>query len=196
MNYVIYDCEIIKCIPTSGINLHAFYEMCNGWDDFENMGISCVGFAYPDSIPNYWSSHRENLSILKDWMEATSQSFTKLIGFNSKSFDDNLMKANGISVQTDYDVLEEIRLVAFGSNRWEDTPKGFSYSLDAIARANGEAKTGSGALAPQLWQQRKFQEVIDYCLHDVQITKKILHLELDGKLVDPNTGKLLQLRPL
>ena len=71
-----------------------------------------------------------------------------------------------------------------------------SYKLDAIARANGMAKSGDGQMAPLLWQQGKRQEVIDYALNDVRITRDILKLGLKGELVDPNTNKLLQLASL
>jgi DEAD/DEAH box helicase domain-containing protein len=118
-----------------------------------------------------------------------------LIGFNSKNFDDKLLQANGINLSTDYDVLEQIRIAAYGSPNWHDCPKGFSYSLDAITSANGFKKTGHGALAPQLWQEGKRQEVIDYCLNDCLITKEILLLGMNGLLKDPNTGNLLKLEP-
>lgn len=68
--------------------------------------------------------------------------------------------------------------------------------LHAVAKANGMSKTGTGSLAPKLWQEGKRQEVIDYCLNDVTLTYKLLNLGLDGKLKDPNTGKSLKLRPL
>lgn len=124
------------------------------------------------------------------------ESIVSIIGFNSKQFDDNLCRANGIDVITTYDLLEEIRLVAFGSTRWEDTPEGHNYSLDAIAKANGMTKTGHGALAPQLWQEGKHQEVIDYCVNDVKLTVELLNLGLKGKLINPNGGRYLKLRPL
>jgi hypothetical protein len=43
-----------------------------------------------------------------------------------------------------------------------------------------------------LWQIGKRQEVIDYCLNDVEITRKIWELGLEGKLIDPNTGDFIQ----
>jgi hypothetical protein len=118
------------------------------------------------------------------------------IGFNSKAFDDKLLASNGAPVQTDYDVLEQIRISAFGSNRWEDTPEGYSYSLDNLAKANGMKKTGSGSLAPKLWQDGREQEVIDYCLNDCRLTRDLLLLGLEGKLIDPNNGNLLKLAGL
>jgi hypothetical protein len=75
-------------------------------------------------------------------------------------------------------------------------PKGWSYKLDAIAKANGMAKTGTGELAPIMWQRGQKQEVIDYCLNDVRVTTAILELGLAGELADPNTGKKLRLAPL
>ena len=189
---IVYDCEIIKCIPTGAI--FSEYEYCNGWDDFSNMGISVIGF-YSDSQSLWTKGYRHFLSPFYDFQKLINNE-SVIVGFNSKKFDDNLCKANNINITTTYDLLEEIRIAAFGSPDWQDTPKGFSYSLDTIARANGRAKTGSGALAPQLWQEGRKQEVIDYCVNDVKLTFQLLMLGLEGKLKDPNTGELLRLKPL
>jgi hypothetical protein len=67
-----------------------------------------------------------------------------------------------------------------------------TYDIE-IAKANGKAKTGEGAIAPVLWQRGERQEVIDHCMNDVVITKAMLILGLAGQLVDPNTGTHLQL---
>jgi hypothetical protein len=119
-----------------------------------------------------------------------------LIGFNSRNFDDVLLGANNIIAHSDYDVLEEVRRAGYGSQQWKKQPPGWSYNLDAIARANGMKKTGYSELAPRLWQQGKRQKVIDYCLNDVFLTVNILKLGQEGKLIDPNTGKYLKLRSL
>lgn len=205
---LIYDCEIIRCIPSKGVRmieedsskwLSRFgdgLEYCSGWDDFENMGISVVGLAdlnsgyseifilnilNPDPIPPAGFSKLQSLFLEN-----------KILGFNSRNFDDNLCKAHGLSIQTSFDLLEEVRIAAYGSPSWEDQPPGFRYNLDAIARANGLAKTGHGELAPKLWQEGKREEVADYCLNDVAITKGLLLKFLDGNLIDPNTGNLLK----
>ena len=66
------------------------------------------------------------------------------------------------------------------------------YSLEKIAQANlGYGKTGTGANAPELWQLGKKEEVINYCLKDIQITKDIYFRFIRGKLTDPNTGEKL-----
>jgi len=188
---LVYDTEIIKCIPNGEPSLD--YEYCGGWDDFENMGISVIGFYLSNPSSEWYKGYLHELNPFHEFKKLIKNE-SHIIGFNSKSFDDNLCKANGINIETTYDLLEEIRIAAFGSPLWQDTPKGHSYSLDAIARANGYAKTGSGAMAPMLWQEGKHQKVIDYCINDVKLTVEILKLGLAGKLINPNNGKYLQLR--
>ncbi|MEY3825859.1 MAG: hypothetical protein RLZZ148_672 [Cyanobacteriota bacterium] len=186
---LIFDCEIINCIPTKEPN-NPRYKYCGGWTDYANMGIATIGVAAlvgSETCCFVEGVRLESIfDLLKDYF---------LIGFNSKNFDDKLLQANGINLTTDYDILEQIRIAAYDSPAWQDCPKGFSYSLDAITAVNGFKKTGHGALAPQLWQDGKRQEVIDYCLNDCQITKEILLLGLNGLLKDPNTGNLLKLEP-
>lgn len=203
---LIYDCEIIKCIPPKPryaqmdwgrgelpVDLDPDLQYCNGWDDHANMGISVAGWTFlgGDAVIADFSNLAE-VEFFRSEIAKASQ----VIGFNSRNFDDRLMAANGITITTTYDLLEEVRIAAGFEAHFQSVPKGFSYSLDAIARANGTQKTGNGALASKLWQQGKKQEVIDYCLNDVRITERLLNLGLAGQLIDPNTGELLQLRQL
>lgn len=203
MKCLLYDCEIIRCIPQRGVDCNPTLQWCGGWTDYANQGISVIGFAiwtgeaeieYGVKVldPNV-SEDARNARKLFRFLSSTAD---RVLGFNSRNFDDKLCLAHGIEVGTHYDVLEEVRVAAFGSSRWQDTPRGRSYALGALAEANGMAKTGTGELAPVLWQRGKHQEVIDYCLQDVKITVEILQLGLAGELTDPNTGKLLTLRGL
>jgi DEAD/DEAH box helicase domain-containing protein len=198
---IIYDCEIIHCIPPRNGYLDPRFSYCQGWHDFKNMGISVIAFQLIG-----WKSFSDGLYSITNLDNSIPYSFDSLkeilseaplvIGFNSKKFDDALLKANNIVIQTHYDLLEEIRHVGYGSSRWQDQPKGRNYSLDAIARANGMKKAECGNLVPQLWQQGQYQKVIDYCLNDVRLTTSILQLGQQGNLIDPNTGKYLKLKKL
>jgi hypothetical protein len=192
MNRLIYDIEIIKAIPTREPQIDGI-EYCDGWLDHEGMGISVIGYQYNDEPIDCCLSAASFLDLL---ISLDDEEYT-LVGFNSRSFDDKLLAANGLEdIQTDYDLLEEVRIAAGFQAHFQSVPRGYSYKLDAIAKANGMAKTGSGELAPVLWQQGKEQQVIDYCKMDIAITAAMLDLGLVGELIDPNTGDKLQLRAL
>lgn len=186
LTYLVYDVEIVRCIP-NGVRTDLF-EYCDGWDDFENMGISVCGFAVTD----------QSQAQVFDWDDANKRSMFKdlvqafpIAGFNSKAFDDQLLAANGFEIRTDLDILEQIRISSYGSPLWQDCPKGYSYRLDAICEANGLKKTGHGALAPQWWQMGEKQKVRDYCRNDADIERAVLKKFLVGELIDPNTGGLV-----
>lgn len=187
-----YDLEIINLIQRDP--RFPRLKSCGGWTDFANMGISVCGFAinarpvecalFDDSVKLPMFRRQDFESLVTD--------ATQVIGFNSTSFDDNLMFANGINIRTTFDLLEQVRISAYGSPAWQDCPRGCTYKLDALAQANLDyRKTGSGELAPVLWQQGKYQEVIEYCKNDVRILRDLYYLFLQGKLKDPNNGKIL-----
>jgi len=181
---LIYDCEIKKGIlgkndkPVDGV------EYCAGWRDFENMGVSCIG-AYDYTSDRY-----------RVFMDDNLQEFAKLtdrarvvVGFNSNSFDDQLLAANGIHVKS-YDLLAEIWEGA-GLGREFQYPSHVGYGLDACVSINfGTNKTGHGAQAPVDYQQGRIGAVIDYCLNDVRETKRLLDRVIqDGFIINPKNVK-------
>jgi hypothetical protein len=193
MNYLVYDLEIIKAIPNPKEARMDGIDYCGGWTDHEGMGISVIGYQWNNEEPRHCLSTAGFLDLL---IELEYEDYV-LCGFNSRGFDDKLLAAHDLEgVETHYDILEEVRVAAGHKRHWGSVPKGWSYKLDAIAKANGMAKTGTGELAPIMWQRGQKQEVIDYCLNDVRVTTAILELGLAGELTDPNTGKKLRLAPL
>jgi hypothetical protein len=67
------------------------------------------------------------------------------------------------------------------------------YSLNDLAQANlNIEKTGSGAIAPQLWQKGDKGKVIDYCLNDVMLLKELYQQR--KQIIDPTNQNLLYLR--
>jgi DEAD/DEAH box helicase domain-containing protein len=188
-NFLIYDCETIKVINPK--KKEKSFQYCNGWNDYDSMGISVLAFWYKNEI--YCEANLENHIPWKGsqkFIQAINEN-PKIVGFNSKRFDDLLLRANGINIVTNIDLLDEIRLAAYGSKKWDKQPKGFSYSLQNIALANNLEKTGHGENAPVLWQQGKHSQVIEYCKNDVEVTKQIFLKFQSGCLVDPNSKKLL-----
>lgn len=198
-NLLCYDLEIVKAIPPKDASEKIpGIEYCQGWTDFGGMGISVIGCCWIQIDGNGRVSRLDPMVLIADKYGLAK--FAKMVndadgivGFNSRNFDDKLMAANGVRVTTSYDLLEEIRIAAYGSADYRDCPKGYSYKLGHIAAANGLAKTGDGANAAIQWQQGHHGEVIEYCKNDVAITAKLFRMGVMGTLKDPNTGQLLQL---
>jgi DEAD/DEAH box helicase domain-containing protein len=184
----LYDIEIEQAIP-NGDKIPGI-RYCHGWTDYEGMGISVIGYQWKDEEPNHCLSIGEFSKLLYGYKEKYRN--FRMLGFNSRSFDDKILNAFGIpGIQTQYDILEEVREAAGHHPR--KTPKGHTYTLDAIAKANNlGGKSGDGAMAPVYWQRAEYQRVIDYCKFDIFLTRSILDLGLAGELIDPNTGKKLQ----
>jgi hypothetical protein len=185
---LIYDCEIAKAIPSSNGFKDRSFQYCRGWDDFKNMGISCIGawVSWYPSKNRYQiikPENLENFGYLAEWAE-------EIIGFNSRNFDDRLLTANGIKISTTYDLLEEIRIKADPPMPKEYDPvlTRSGYGLNQIAITNlGTGKIGSGELAPILYQSGKLEELYKYCLQDVRLTKRLYFMHLKELLKDPFT---------
>lgn len=182
LRILLYDVEIIQGIPPKTGERLPGIVYCEGWDDKEHMGISIIA-AYTEWNDEYHVFCSDNF---EEFYQLTQQA-THIIGFNSESFDDVVCHFNGIDVHTDIDLLREV----YRAKGWDPYPEEFTekykgYSLDALCRANGiPVKTGHGSESPILWQQGKYGTVINYCLHDVNRTKRLFDTMSRGKLVDP-----------
>lgn len=188
---LIYDCEIIKAIRDPKKVDLAHIDYCNGWEDYENMGISVIGVNFiseeVDEVFNHNVNNNYDLAIpgFQPVLEATDI----LVGFNNQSFDDKLLKANGFVIPehvVNYDLLVEI-WEGVGLGREFVYPTHAGFGLDAICKANGLGeKSGDGANAAVLWQKGKHQEVIDYCENDIKLTRKLFELiQEKGEIKDP-----------
>ncbi len=214
---LIYDCEIINLIPHRYKPNNPNYSYCNGWKDFNNMGVSVIGswrnfdliniggknfivpipwgkyqaFVNPNSrIPAFVGKNRVEDFVTFYKLFILSD---RLVGFNSVAFDDFLCKANGMTaIKTDFDLLREVRIA---SNQPPDFVRGVTkggYNLENLAQKNlGRGKTGRGELAPVLWLDGRKQEVINYCINDVKLLKQLYFRFINGLLRDPHSGKLL-----
>lgn len=191
MKILIYDCEIIKAIRDPKKVDLAHIEYCNGWDDYENMGISVIGVNFISEEGDGVFSHNNTLNRdlgIKAFQQGLDVADV-LVGFNNQSFDDKLIKANGFTIPeciVNYDLVAEIWEGA-GLGRTFVYPTHAGFGLDAICKANGLGeKSGDGATAAVLWQKGKHQEVIDYCENDIRLTRKLFDLiQETGEIKDP-----------
>jgi hypothetical protein len=181
---IVYDCEIIKCIPPA---IKPYLQYCAGWSDHAGMGISVIG-VYDYLADQYRVFLEDNFGDFARLVRDREH----VIGFNSLAFDDKLCAAHGLEVTTTYDLLCEVRVASDQPPHYRPGTRS-GYSLEALARANlGTGKSGSGALAPELWQRGQRGAVIDYCLGDVALTKRLF--DRRAELIDPTGRGLLTLR--
>jgi hypothetical protein len=186
--YLIYDCEIINCIPGRDGYQKPGFTYCKGWNDHANMGISLIGayLSWKDSIVIYPQS------AFNAFQKAVDEAHL-IVGYNSISFDDKLCQANGIRIQTDYDLLSEVWAAAGMPRQYTAGVTRAGYKLENLAQANlGKGKSGSGELAPELWQQGRQSDVVRYVTDDVLITKALF--DRRSSLIDPTDLSELCLR--
>lgn len=100
-----------------------------------------------------------------------------VIGYNIKQFDFAVLQPYlnfPLDSVPTLDILEII-----------EKALGHRIKLEAVAQATlGAGKTGSGLLAIELWRQGRLEELKNYCLNDVKLTREIYEYALaNGKLM-------------
>jgi DEAD/DEAH box helicase domain-containing protein len=124
-----------------------------------DVSVVCAYFYADDS----WRSYTVDkiAQLLKDLESADC-----LIGYNSVGFDIPVLNkyyAGDLLKIPQLDMLEKIR-----------EGLGFRIKLDEVAAATvGISKSAHGLQAVEWWKQGKVQEIIDYCMQDVKVTKEV-----------------------
>lgn len=199
---VIYDIEIERGIADGPEENDILY--CKGWEDYPNMSISTL-CAYDYVEDAYRVFCRDNFEEFLDLLSKRKW----IVGFNNLKFDNHVLEeyvaanfpstdskdlAVGVRART-YDILVEIWRTEGLREIFKIRTHG-GYGLDAVCKATfGIRKTGNGAHAPVDWQRGKRGTVIDYCLNDIRLTKRVMDSILAREpLVNPKRGGDLILR--
>lgn len=194
MNALIYDIEIARAIPSPNSYCEKGIKYCGGWSDHARMGIACIG-VYDYAADRARVFCEDNF---QSFIDRARMPGTLLVGFNSIPFDNAVIKATieqEFAEEQCYDILREIWIASGLSPTFDRRTHG-GVGLDAVCERNfNVSKTGNGALAPVLWQRGKIGEVIDYCLNDIALTKKLFDCVMAGKpIINPKTGAEIVLR--
>jgi len=179
-----FDIEIKKCIKGKDETSDHRYQYCDGWGDYEGMGISVL-CAYASWKNRYMYFDEKNLlGFIALIAEADV-----ITGFNIFGFDTALLKATltrlGMSDKTGmagkcYDILRDIKKNCGGSKGW---------NLDAVVEATfGEKKNGDGSEAPRMYQDGKIAELYNYVTQDVYLEHKLFMHVLEGMPVSNGEG--------
>lgn len=139
-----------------------------GRDNFDALEISLVGL-YSYNQDKFFHFEEHEMEKLGQFLKNAEL----IIGFAVSRFDLPVLKRRfaKISGLEDFDIfslpridlLDEIE-IAFGRR----------ISLDLLAKANlGIGKTGHSLEAPILYREGKMEELKNYCLNDVKITRDL-----------------------
>ncbi len=196
---ITYDLETLLPIEEAG-----------GWEAYDKLGVSILCchdsrtgnyLVFSDHLPEPWRALYEarQLAAFNDLIAGADL----LVNFDGgcatrKGFDNQVLACNGVSVPPEkcYDILVEGWRGQGIDPTSEYRSSTHGGGLNDYARANlGVEKSASGELAPVMWRQGRFREVIEYCLLDVRITAALFNLiETRGWLDNPKTGKRAQFR--
>lgn len=187
---LVADIEIVKAVPPKNdLERIEGIDYCAGWDDKENMGVSCC--VVYDSRPRLWRVFlRDNMAALQELIDSRDL----IIGHNFLAFDAPVLAGVGVNIPEEkiYDTLVEAWRGA-GLAPTFRYPTHIGFGLDKICEVNfGTKKTEDGALAPVMWQRGEYGRVIDYCVNDVEMTRRVVQQILThGYIRDPRNPKMI-----
>ena len=132
-----------------------------GRRNLELLGVSVAGiYSYKDDEFKVFAE--KDIKLLLPYLKRAQL----LIGFNIKEFDYPVLQPYldfDLKSLNTLDILEEIR-----------NSLGFRLSLDSIARATlKESKIGSGLDALAYFRRGEMDKLVQYCQHDVFITRQV-----------------------
>lgn len=170
MRKVVFDIEVKDAKPSGKI-------------DPLQLEISVVG-VHDSETDTYRCFLEEELPELWRILEHTHI----LIGYNSNHFDIPLLNKyypGDLSRIKSVDLLHEIKRTG-----------GKRVRLDAVAEGTlGERKSAHGLQAVVWWKNGEIEKVKKYCLHDVELTKKLYDYALkNGSLKYTSLGDVREIK--
>lgn len=154
-----------------------FSEVPNG--EAKHLGVSCVGVwtSYDDSLRVYLEGELGDLWPILEEADV-------IVGFNIRKFDMPVLAPYYLGDINGFPVLDLLDAVREGL--------GFRLKLDDLAHATlGYGKTGSGLDAYRFYKEGRIDDLKEYCLNDVVVTRDLfLHAKEKGFLKYPDLGNV------
>lgn len=181
MDTLVFDIETQNFFTDPGV----------GRDNFDALKISVVG-AYSYGRDEYFCYEENEMGLLAELFRASS----RLVGFSMNHYDVPVLHRylyahSGRDPALDLwrkervDLLQEIEIAT-----------GERISLSRLAEANlGVKKDRHSSAAIALWRSRRIAKLKEYCLKDVELTKRLYDLaRVNGYLMVPrkNTRELVK----
>jgi len=146
-----------------------------GKQNLHRLHISMIG-VYSYKRADFFAFEEKEFPLFEKLLKESGA----LIGFSLNYFDIPVLKGHfphNFSRLKVIDILEEV-----------ERQRGHKIGLGQLAQANiGAGKTGSGLEAIELYREGKIEELKNYCLNDVKITKDLYELAKNqGHLIIPS----------
>ncbi len=209
-NVIVLDLETRRAAQDCRICLmpqHEPHQACPyapiGWSDFGRLGLSIGGYySYTDQRVRWFDT-----TSLSQTVETLVAGKAYVVTYNGKQFDVPLMAA--LYAEDTHDPLvahavlprwQEIEGYDILDAIWQADPEN-KYArglngLDAVAQANhlgGKLIENGGVLAPALWRDQRYADVLNYCQQDILLTKALFEMILRGEPIQRSNGSSLQL---
>ncbi len=172
--YLAFDIETATDVPGDDFN----------WKLYRPLGISCAA-ALPsdanepiiwhgrssDGTPAQRMSQSEAASVVQELAARVADGYT-LLTWNGLGFDLDILSEESAS----RDECKQLALNHVDMMFHVFCDRGFPVALDKAAHAlkiPGKPPGMSGILAPQLWAQERYQDVLNYVSQDVRITLQV-----------------------
>ena len=175
-------------------------EVENGWRNKLGLGLSIGGYYDYQTERVQFFDPSNLLATVSDLVARQCL----MVSYNGVQFDFALMRAllrhgaettNNPGIGRLCDSFKDLALRSYNilQQIWSADPErryepGLN-SLDAVAKANQLGnKTGDGVQAPKDWQAGLYAKVVNYCCHDIYLTKHLFELLLlqQGRLQRSN----------
>lgn len=201
-NVLVFDIEIVRPPkPKDPEKVKDDIKYSKGWDDFKGMGIACIAtYSYlTDDYKVFLCEMPDGKDIFKPISFLMGvENYNHFVTFNGNNFDIPLLEAvYGLNVRNigfSFDILANAwTALGLGTKR-EDyrTESHAGTGLHNFADINlGLGKTGTGDVAAELWQLGEITPVLNYCMHDVKLTKMLFDKMWSngGFLLNPKNPK-------
>jgi DEAD/DEAH box helicase domain-containing protein len=140
-----------------------------GWNNFGALKISVVGiYSYMED--KYFCFEESEM----DKIAAMFAKAKELVGFSMNHYDIPVLSAYFSKISPDLDLWKKDR---FDIASKMEAETGRRISLSRLAEANlGEKKDRHGSEAITLFKDGKIEELKNYCLKDVRLTKELYDL--------------------
>jgi len=134
-----------------------------------DLSVVCAYFYEDDTWESYLQENIQNLFQRLEHADA-------IIGYNSVGFDVPILNkyyAGDLFNIPQLDMLDVIR-----------HSLGFRIKLDDVAAATiGTKKSAHGLQAVAWWKEGKVQEIIDYCMQDVKVTRDVFDFGVENGFI-------------